>query len=1020
MPSLEPTPTGSTYWRSLDELADTPQFRQFVEREFPSQGSALETGFSRRQFLQLMAASMLLGAGVTGCRRWPERQIAPFTARPDGQVPGADEYYATVMELDGVAKPLLVKTRDGRPIKIEGNPLHPASQGAADLLAQASVLGLYDPFRSRGVVRRDGGKLVPSSWADFQAFAKPHFAALRAKGGQGLAVVSEPTSSPTTLALAKRWDQAFPRARWYFYSSLESDCDPFEALGSDQGVYRRILHLDKAKVIACFDADLLMKHPDAVRHTRDFVQGRKSVDSSGQMSRLYVAEGTLSVTGTMADQRLAVRSGDIPTMLRALADRVLAGRAPGTGTLPPEAEVFVCHLADDLLAHRGASLVAAGSDRPDVQDLVHTLNQHLGNYSQTLGLIALTMESSGADALADLGREAASISTLVILSGNPLFDAPGDCDVATALAKIPTTIHLSPYVNETSQACAWHVNQAHYLEAWGDARAWDGTASVAQPLILPLFDGKTPAELLATLLDQPQTDGYSLVRQTWAQMLPKDNFEKSWRRVLHDGLLPGSAAPEVVGVGVATAHARKSVPAGPFELVFLQDHKLYDGRFADSGWLQELPDPITKIVWDNAALMAPLDARDLGVEHGDLIEITAHGRSITAPVFLLPGQARGSIAISLGYGRTFAGPVGQGVGVNAYALRTTQDPWVVPGVTVRKTGGKSYLVTTQDHFAIDKVGMETRAERVKECVRELQLSDLAGSPAPEADKTVHLQLWNDPVQYKQDPTVEYMWGMAIDLNSCTGCNACVLACQAENNIPIVGKEQAGKGREMHWVRIDRYFRGDASGPAVQAVHQPVACVQCETAPCEQVCPFAATTHSREGLNMQVYNRCVGTRYCANNCPYKVRRFNFFDWHAHDPRRTAPTPPWLNFPDTQSQVVDQILRMVFNPDVTVRMRGVMEKCTYCVQRIEAARSLAGNQGRRIRDGEITPACAQTCPAEAIVFGNIKDPASKVRKLQDSQRSYGLLAELNTRPRTQYLARVRNSPDDDSAASAPAVP
>ena len=1016
MPPVETGKTGGAYWRSLDEVADTPEFRQFVAREFPANAETLDSGFSRRQFLQLMAASMLLGSGIAGCRRWPERQLAPFTARPDERVPGGSDYYATVMELDGVAKPLLVKACDGRPIKIEGNPQHPASGGAADLLAQASVLGLYDPFRSRGVLRIAKGKLASSTWEEFRGFARPHFDALKGKGGQGLAVLAEPTSSPTVLALAARWREAFPQAQWFVHAPLRD--------GHDQT--RAVLHLDQAKVIACFDADLLMTHPDAVRHTGQLARARQLVDNandSGEITRLYVAESTFSVTGTMADKRLAVRRSDIYPLVLRLAGQLLKGIASAVDPLSAEEERFVAQLAKDLQAHRGESLLVAGPTQPtDVRQLIRQINQALGNIDHTVTYVSVATAPADAGTITDLAAalRSGAVDTLLILGGNPAFDAPVDCDFAALLAKVPNVIQLGEQVNETTLTCAWHINRAHYLEAWGDARAWDGTPSVAQPLILPLFDGKSVPELLAELLGEKEAEGYALVRRTWTQLLATVDFEKAWRRVLHDGVF-AAGAPAGSTFDLSPLHIIARTEPGQFELVFLQDHKLYDGRYADSGWLQELPDPITKVVWDNAALMAPLDAQELGVAHGDTFEISANGRSITLPVFVLPGQACGSIAVSLGYGRTQCGPVGQGVGVNAYALRTSENPWVIPSVAVRKTGGHAYLVTTQDHFAIDKVGMETRDVRVKEFVRELPLAQYlrardtgTTSASEEQDakgKPIHLhQLWDDPVKYPDNPGVDYMWGMAIDLNSCIGCNACVIACQAENNIPIVGKEQAGKGREMHWIRIDRYFRGDAAGPAVEAVHQPVACVQCETAPCEQVCPFAATTHSREGLNMQVYNRCVGTRYCANNCPYKVRRFNFFDWHAHDPRRTGPTPPWLDFPDTQSQTVDQILRMVFNPDVTVRMRGVMEKCSYCIQRIEAARSLAGNEGRPIRDGEITPACAQTCPAQAIVFGNLKDPNSKVRKLQDSQRSYGLLADLNTRPRTQYLARVRNTPPD----------
>ena len=1032
MPSVKPTMTGRQYWRSLDELADTPAFRAFVEREFP-EGTWEQCGpATRRQFLKVMGASFAL-AGLTSCR-WPEEKIVPYARRPEGRNPGVPVQYATAFELGGVATGLLVTSYDGRPIKIEGNPLHPYSGGAANAIMQASILDLYDPDRSRRIIRRERGRETTQTWDDFVGFARPHFAALRQQGGKGLCVLSEISSSPSLADMRERFLKAFPEAKWYEYEPIHRDNEINGFILAFGRAYRAHYHLDRAKVIVCLDADLLMTHPAALQYARDFAEGRQPDGQDAEINRLYAIESVLSVTGSVADQRYPVRSAEVPTVVRRLllelanrglampwlSDSLRSRLESVTKGLPPTP--FVSQIAEDLLANKGRCIIAAGPRQADdVHAIVHLLAAALGCIGRTTTFTEEPTARGKRATLDDFAilaedMKAGRVETVVILGGNPVFDGGPDIDFATALGGVRTTIRLGLYDDETSYHSTWHVPRAHFLESWGDARAYDGTVSIIQPLIDPLYEGKTPIELVAAMMDDPTVRGYDIVRRTFRQQFAVDgDVEAAWRKALHDGVIENTRWPPVVPAvrtGVESAwiardsNGRDPSPASGFEVVFVPGHNTYDGRFANNAWLQELPDPITKLTWDNAALISPADAAGLGARTGDVLRLEREDRAVEIGIVVLPGQAAGSITLSLGYGRRRAGRVGDGVGVDVNALRrsplvalertgvltkTVGASWgyesFFGGVRATRTNRFHEFAVTQDHHTIDKVGLEERQRRVGgpgevgEVVREATIVHYREHP-DFAKHAVHVpelnQLFADPVAYDG-----HKWAMAIDLNRCTGCSACVVACQAENNIPVVGKDQVIRRRIMHWMRIDRYFKGGPDNPSV--IYQPMACVHCENAPCEQVCPVAATVHDSDGLNVMVYNRCVGTRYCSNNCPYKVRRFNYFNLHK-------------DLPET--------VKMMFNPDVTVRSRGVMEKCTYCLQRIRQAKIRARNEKRELLDGEVVPACAQTCPTGAIVFGDLNDPESRVRGLIADPRSYAVLAELNVRPRTHYLAKLRN--------------
>jgi molybdopterin-containing oxidoreductase family iron-sulfur binding subunit len=959
-----------------------------VAREYPNEPWEALPPSTRRQFLKVMGASLAL-AGLAGCR-YPREEIVPF-ARPAGYTPGVPLQYATAMELGGAASGLLVTSYDGRPIKIEGNPDHSMNLGAADAVTQASILGLYDPSRSRAVVQRQGGQKLAPGWRGFLEFARAPFGELRGRGGRGLHILSEASGSVSLDGMRTRLLAAYPLAVWHEYEPLSWDTERTGTAMAFGRPMRPHYAFEECDVIVCLDADPISDHPAAVRYARDFAEGRRRADS-GSMNRLYSVESVFSVTGTVADHRYPVQSKQILTVAGQLAQAIL----PDGGALGRYAEStfrprFVESIVRDLMAHRGRCAVVAGPRQPaEVHALVHLMNSALGNVGATVVYSADPRPDrpSHVDAISALteAMRAGSVDALVILGGNPVYDAPADLDFAGALAKVSISIHLSLYEDETSRACGWHLPRAHYLESWGDARAFDGTLSVVQPLIEPLYDGKTPIEVLSLLIDDPPILGYDIVRGAFAPMAGLD-FERFWTRVLNDGFVANSdypvESPAARPAGQVPWREPASLGEG-LEVVFARDPKVHDGRFANNGWLQEMPDPLTKMTWDNAAIVGPATAKALGVAADDLVKLRCGGREIEAAVYVLPGQAAESITIHLGYGRTAAGKVGDHAGFDAYRLRSSASMGFAGDATIQRTGRTYPLSCTQLHHAIDRIGLKGTDQRLGELIREAEFAEYKGDPEAVKEKFHEIELHQ---MYASHPYTEgYQWGMAIDLNSCTGCGACVVACVAENNVPVVGKEQVGRSREMHWLRIDRYFKGDPEAPQVS--QQPVACVQCENAPCEQVCPVGATVHSAEGLNQMTYNRCVGTRYCANNCPYKVRRFNWFNFHK-------------NLTETE--------KMAHNPEVTIRSRGVMEKCTYCVQRIEAVKIVAKNAGRAIRDGEVVPACAQTCPSRAIVFGDLNDPASRIRGLHEHVRSYGLLEEINTRPRTRYLAKLRNTVD-----------
>ncbi len=975
---------GKEYWRSLEELAGDPHFEELLHREFPRYASEWDEAVDRREFLKLMAASLAL-AGLSGCGRKPEQVVVPYVKNPEGLTLGKPLFYATAMPFGADAYGLLVESHEGRPTKIEGNPDHPSSLGATNAFAQAAVLGLYDPDRSPVVTHL--GEI--SSWGMFQAEAAALAAAQKAVGGAGLRILSGTITSPTLAAQLRTLLAQFPQAKWHQWEPAGSD-GAREGGKLAFGRYVNIVYRPgKAEVVLSLDSDFLGSGPGHVRYAKEFFRRRDPDRSGAAMNRLYVVEPTPSVTGAAADHRLPLRASDVALFARALAGKLGLG---GLATLPGKNGEWLDAVVKDLQAHRGASLVIAGEYQPaEVHALAHAINAALGNVGATL-YYTEPVEAEPCNHLGSLhalcaDMDAGRVDALILLGGNPVYDAPHDFDFAAKLKKVRVAIHLSPYVDETSDYCQWHVPEAHFLESWSDARAFDGTASIIQPLIAPLYQGKTAHDVIGAFSEKSGLSSYDRVRETWKALDLGGGFEKSWRKVLNDGVIWNTTfAPMNLSMKWSPANLPPATPspADQLEFIYRPDPGVYDGRFANNGWLQELPRPVTKLTWDNAALISPATTEKLdlkhriasrGGEHGqilaDVVDIELAGSKVTAAVWTLPGQADGVVTLPLGYGRRKAGQTGTNKGFDAYAVRASSALWAATGGAVRKTGSEYPLACTQYHS-----NMEGR-----ELLRAGTLADYRQNPSSAREKGEEPP--KELTLYKEFAYPGYAWGMAIDLNKCYGCNACVVACQSENNIAVVGKEQVMRGREMHWIRVDRYYEGGIENP--ETYFQPVPCMQCENAPCEQVCPVGATVHSAEGLNEMVYNRCVGTRYCSNNCPYKVRRFNF-----------------LRFQDWETPS----LKLLRNPEVTVRSRGVMEKCTYCVQRINNVRIETEKQNRDIRDAEIVTACEAACPAEAIIFGNANDPSSRVARLKAQPRNYLLLGELNTRPRTSYLAAVRN--------------
>jgi len=969
---------GPEYWRSLEELAGSEEFREMMHREFPKGAAEWVDGVSRRGFLQLMGASLAL-AGMTACTKQPVEPIVPYAKQPEDIIPGRPQFYATAMTLGGYASPLLVESHMGRPTKAEGNPEHPASLGASDIYAQASILGMYDPDRSQTPLYLGESR----AWRDVLDPLRKALFVQRAMNGAGLRLLTPAISSPTLADQIQELLKRYPQAKWHQYEAVHRD----NVLAGSQAAFGQAVEtqyrLQAADVILSLDADFLYAgFPGAVRHAHDFA-ARRNPDTP--MNRLYVVESAPSPTGVKADHRLPMRASDVEKFARALAAAL--GAAPAGATLNGEEDKWLKAVKDDLEKHHGTSVVLAGEHQsPAVHALAHAINEKLGNvghtvvYTDPVHASPMSHVASLRDLVADM--RAKKVDLLVIMGGNPVYDAPADLEFADALKNtgIALRIYHGLYYNETSELCHWHMNEAHYLEAWSDVRAYDGTVSIVQPLIAPLYDGKSAHEMVATLMGQATATGYDIVRAYWQKQAKAADFEAWWRKSVHDGFVADSAyASKNVSVKLASLPVSSEITG--VEVNFRRDPSVYDGAFSNNGWLQELPKPMSKVTWDNPLWIGPKMAERLGIKTEDVVTVEVSGKKIEAPVWIQAGHPDNSITVFLGYGRRRAGRAGSGMGFDVNPLRTSAAQWVAAASAPVKTGSTFKLASTQGYQTIDT------ATGRRPVIRGAALEEYKKNPAfanEEPAPPPGLTLYPN-VDYK-DPNFNaqgYAWGMAIDMNQCVGCNACMVACQSENNIAVVGKEQVVGGRHMHWVRVDTYYTGDRNNPS--ATFQPVPCMQCENAPCEQVCPVGATAHSTEGLNDMVYNRCIGTRYCSNNCPYKVRRFNFLLFQDFD------TPQY---------------KMMRNPDVTVRSRGVMEKCTYCVQRINQARIASEKEDRQIRDGEIQTACQQACPADAIYFGNINDPNSKVSKLKAQSRNYSMLAELNTRPRTTYLAEVRN--------------
>lgn len=1048
----------TTYWRSVDQLENSPEFQQMVAREFPEGITEAPDEVSRRGFLGVIAASVAL-AGMTSCRK-PETKIVAFNKRPEGFKPGLSQFYATSLQRDGYGIGVLVKSSDGRPTKIEGNPEHPSSLGASDLRLQAELLQLYDPGRSRKARGPNSHKHAhddhghgahghahaePDIWADFYGeWDEKLSKTLAGRQGEGLHVLMPATSSPALQALvAKIKSSTYPKAKFHTWSPLHRDQ---ELQGAQQAFGRAVAtHYDfsKADVVVSLDSDFLANDGNCLRQARGWAQTRREPTPGKKLSRLYVVEPTFTTTGTAADHRFRLRASEVPAVAFALAKALGVGNgtalAGAVGAYGSEAFVkngknWLDAIAKDLQSARGRCIVTAGPRQPAaVHAVVHAINQALGNFGQTVSFTALP-EGLSTNNLASLQElksaleQPNGIELLLCLGTNPVYDAPADFKFAELVKKAKVAVHIGAYDDETGRLCAWHFPMAHELECWGDSRAHDGTVAIQQPLVAPLHGGVSPLEFLGFLDSAPNWEslftrrdgvfGYELVRAHWQAASGAPDFGTTWwPRALHDGVVANTNfTAETVSINAANIAGLvpKPAPAAGIEVVLRACPKMDDGRYANNSWMQEVPEPLTKLTWDNAALVSMATAKKLGVQNGDVLELTSDGQKLRIPAWILPGHADDSISIHLGWGRELpeSCKVARGTGFNAYTLRTAANQWLLPNVTVSKTSENYPLVCTQEHGTMvgralvreNTVAENDKTPRWAPMMSPLdQAARLHDPKHTEAD--LNKSLWKER-GYEQglkssDPEVKkspYQWGMVIDLNACTGCSACVVACVAENNIPMVGKIQVSRNREMFWIRADRYFSSRGNGTLSdklemaedpQVANMPVPCMQCENAPCESVCPVAATMHSPDGLNDMVYNRCIGTRYCSNNCPYKVRRYNYLDYVG-------------NVPDTK--------RMAFNPDVTVRHRGVMEKCTYCVQRINGGRIEAKLAGKKVGDGkddvQVTTACAQACPTQAITFGNILDTNSKVARLRALDLNYGMLSELNTKPRTTYLGRVRN--------------
>jgi MoCo/4Fe-4S cofactor protein with predicted Tat translocation signal len=978
---------GKRFWRSIDELADTPDFQAAVEREFPAAAQEWVDPVSRRGFLKLMGASMAL-AGMAGCTKQPEETIYPYVKQPEDLVLGKPMFFATAHPFSTGGVPILVKSDEFRPIKIDGNPEHPYNRGGSDAFSQGTLLELYDPDRSQHVTLRGENR----EWAEFAREFRIKVAAT--KDGSGVYFLSSTITSPT---LARQWKEvqsAYPKAKLVQYDPALAGTWLAKGLNVQYA-------LDQADVIVSLDADFLSGagFPGFHKLVRDYAARRKQPEKG--MNRLYSVESSPTTTGMKAEHRLGLRASEIPAFTAALASALgVAGAQATSYSWTPEQQKFLNVLAKDLKANAGKSVVIPGLYQDEsVVNLALAINAALGNTGKTAIMSSEPAIPLPSDQIADLKSlvadlNAGKVTWLVTLNSNPIYNAPADLKFLDAFNKAGTVVHVGSGLDETGQIAHWHIPAAHYLEMWSDVRAYDGTVSIVQPMIEPLYGGRTAHDVFQILLDQPMNSSYEAVRTTWKTAI-KGDFETGWRKALHDGWIEGTAY--ATGGSVPTSEAGVPAPSSKdsIEVIFRPDPSIYDGRFANVGWLQELPKPITNLSWDNAAIFSGATMSKLGLEEDDIVEISVGSGRVKAPVIAAPGHPDNSVTVYLGYGREFAGRVGSGAGFNAFLIRNTWAQLYATG-SLKKVEGKWGVAITKSHYQDHrdpKVSGEGNGNNSMEAnealgprgiIRYATLEEFKANPNFAHEGEGRETPTRDTTLF---PNWEYneanAWAMSIDMNSCTGCNACIVSCYAENNIPVVGKQQVRIGRNMQWLRIDTYFEGDLSAP--RAHFQPMACQHCENAPCEQVCPVGATVHTPEGLNTMVYNRCVGTRYCSNNCPYKVRRFNF-----------------LLFSDFETES----LKLMRNPDVSVRSRGVMEKCSYCVQRINAAKIDADKENRNVRDGEVVTACQQACPASAITFGNMNDKKSKLSADRDQQRSYQVIADINTRPRTTYVAAVLN--------------
>jgi molybdopterin-containing oxidoreductase family iron-sulfur binding subunit len=991
--------SGKRYWRSIDELAGTPEFAEAVAKEFPDAAAEWVDPVSRRGFLKLMGASMAL-AGLAGCTKQPDEPIYPYVKQPEDLVLGKSNYFATAHPFPTGGIPLLVKSDAFRPIKVDGNPDHPYNLGSSDVFTQGTLLGLYDPDRSQHALLRG----TAAEYVDFFEVYRERLVAGKADGGEGMYFLSTSLTSPT---LQRQWaeaQKAYPKAKLVQY-------DPALAGTWLAAGHNPKYSLANADVIVSLDADFLSgaAYPGFHQLTREYAARRKNPETG--MNRLYAIESTPTTTGLKAEHRLCLRASEIPAFAATLAAKLgAAGVEAPAYNWTDEQTKFLNALVKDLQANRGKSVVIPGLYHDSsVANAATALNNLLSNVPSTATYRTTT---GGSDQIADLKSlvadlNAGKVDWLIMLNSNPVYDAPADLNFLSAMLKAKTSVHLGSHVDETGLEAIWHIPAAHYLESWSDAVAYDGTVSIIQPLIEPLYGGHSAHDIFQAMSDEPVLSAYEAVRATHKATI-KGDFELGWRKALHAGWMEDSMPPAGASMS-ATVDKSASVPTpapkDAFEIIFRPDPNIYDGRYANVGWLQELPKPVTNLSWDNAALVSGATLTKLNVEEGDIVELTANGRKVKAPILVAPGHPDNSATVYLGYGRSAAGRVGSGegsTGFNAYLIRTSDAPFYTTG-SIAKVDGKWGLAVTKSHYQDhrgkfaqsgfltpkeDRTGngnnsLEANEAEERGVIRQATLKEFKANPGFANEGEEHPKDEYDTSLFPNWTYKDNAWGMSIDLNSCTGCNACIVSCYAENNIAVVGKQQVRIGRNMQWLRIDTYFEGDLAAP--KAYFQPMACQHCENAPCEQVCPVGATVHTPEGINTMVYNRCVGTRYCSNNCPYKVRRFNF-----------------LLFSDYETES----LKLMRNPDVSVRSRGVMEKCSYCVQRVAEAKIDADKENRPIADGEIVTACQQACPASAITFGNINDKKSKVAKLRASERSYSVLADLNTRPRTQYIAAVTN--------------